>query len=74
LDLIYRHVPVFQAHCQFLRFVATANSVHNILRDFFDLYIPEPGKIFTVDEGMARGQQQMFLAWMLGYQAQHKVE
>src|SRR6266567_3887053 len=74
LDLVSWNIGVFQAHGQFFGFTATAYYVADIFGNLFNIYIPEPGEIFAVHNGIAGNDQGVLFGSMLGNQAQHQVE
>src|SRR5947209_6542956 len=72
--LINRNIGVFQAHGEFFCLVATTDHVKDIFSNYFNIHIPEPGKIFSIYHCSAGDDEQMFLARVLSNQTQHKVE
>ncbi len=77
LDQLYfvdGNFGIFEAHSQFFGLVAAAHHVEDIGCQVFDVYIPEPGEVFAVNDGVAGGQQQVLLTGVFGDQAQHEVE
>src|SRR5258708_33964247 len=52
-DLLSCNISVLQAHCQFFGFAAAAHYVTDVFGNFFDVAVPDPGKIFTFHTGIA---------------------